>query len=229
MNTAIWGIIAVLVIGTAIVAYGWWSDREANRRREEALALPPEREIPGFRPEPVRPEYLSELQASIRPSDLPNTELTGESRHELTQRLKGSPTFPAGWTSRAFITDPSTGWCVLREPLVLVCADAIERFRELLPALRQAKAAARALVIICPDAAPDVEATLRANMVQGKQSCLLVLLADAGMRRALCSLTRADLIPADDLRAGFLPESSLGTCHTWVSDEDDSWVILEAH
>ena len=133
MSTAIWGIIAVLVIGTAIVAYGWWSDRVANRRREEALALPPDREIPGFRPEPVHPEYLSELQASIRPSDLPNTELTGESRHELTQRLKGSPTFPAGWTSRAFITDPSTGWCVLREPLVLVCADAIERFRELLP------------------------------------------------------------------------------------------------
>ena len=85
----------------------------------------------------------------------------------------------------------------------------------------------RALVIVSPDATSAVDATLRANMVQGTQPCLLVLLADPGLRRSLCSLTGADLIPADDLRAGFLPEDSLGTCRTWISDEDDSWVILE--
>ncbi|MBK9697309.1 MAG: hypothetical protein IPO80_07915 [Propionibacteriaceae bacterium] len=227
MSTAIWGIIAVLVIGTAIVGYGWWSDRETNRRREAALALPPERDIPGFRPEPVNPEYLSELQASVRPEGLAATELSTDARHELTERLKGSPSFPAGWTSRAFITDRTTGWCVLPEPLVLVCADELADFRELLPALRHAKASGRALVIVSPDATSAVDATLRANMVQGTQSCLLVLLADPGLRRSLCSLTGADLIPADDLRAGFLPEDSLGTCRTWISDEDDSWVILE--
>ncbi len=203
MNIAIWGIIAVLVIGTAIVGYGWWSDRETNRRREAALTLPPERDIPGFRPEPVNPEYLSELQASVRPEALAATELSPDARHELTGRLKGSPSFPAGWTSRAFITDRTTGWCVLPEPLVLVCADELADFRELLPALRHAKASGRALVIVSPDATSAVDATLRANMVQGTQSCLLVLLADPGLRRA-CARSRA---PTSSRRTTCAPAS----------------------
>ena len=41
MNNAWWGIVAVLAVGVAVVAYGWLSDRTATRRRERALASPP--------------------------------------------------------------------------------------------------------------------------------------------------------------------------------------------
>ncbi len=221
-----WGIVAVLVIGTAVVVYGWLSDRAAARREAEELHRPPERDIPRFHPEEARPHYLSELEAATRPEHAPQTTLTADARHRLTEQLKGSPSFPAGWPDRRFITDPSTGWCVLESPLVLVCDEDVATMRELLPAVRHAKSSDRPLVVVAPEVSTEIVSTLRANLVQGTFAALPVELADPGLRRSLCSLTGGEPVAAQDLRSGYLPTASLGTCDAWVSDEDTSWVIL---
>lgn len=227
VDAAAWGIVAVLVIGTAIVVYGWLSDRAATKRDVETMQRPPDREIPRFQPDEARPHYLSELEAAVRPKHLPDTALATDARHSLTEQLKGAPSFPAGWPARGFVTDPGTGWCVLEQPLILLCADEVTTIRELLPAARRAREAQRPLIVVSPDIATDVQATLRANHVQGTLSCLPILLADPDLRRSLCSLTGGELATSQDLRAGYLPSSHLGTCRTWVSDEDTSWVLLE--
>ena len=226
MNAAYWGIIAVLVVGTAIVVYGWLADRAATKRRILEATSPPRRDIPGFRPTSRSPEYLSELEAAVRPERATPTVLDDATRHSLTERLAGAPTFPAGWPSRHFITDPSTGWSVLSHPLVLVCLDPIATTRELLPALERARFTGRSLVIVAPDAQPEVIATLRANMVQRKLDCLILSLADPELRHQLAALTGGRTVPRTDLQAGYLPDSALGSCATWVADEDDSWVLL---
>jgi hypothetical protein len=225
MNLAGWGIVAVLVVGSAVVAWGWWSDRIANQRRAEALSRPPERAVPSLSPDTPHPHYLSELEAAVRPDGLPPTDLNADRRHELTGRVAGAPTFPAGWTSRAFITDPATGWCVLDDPLVLVCQEDVASVRELLGVLERAKLSGRALVVVAPDAEPEVADTLRVNMTQGTLHCLLILLADPDLRDAIAALTHGTSVPRDDLVSGFLPPTALGTCATWIADEDDSWVL----
>jgi len=227
VDAAAWGIVAVLVIGTAVVAYGWLTDRAATKRDVEAMQRPPDRPIPRFEPHDERPQYLSELEAATRPAHLAQSSLTAEARHTLTERLAGSPSFPSGWPSRGFVTDPTTGWCVLEEPLILVCADPVNTMRELLPAIRRAKDADRPLVVVAPDMTAEMQATLRANLVQGTLPSLPILIADPGLRRSLCSLTGGHLVPGSDLQADYLPAAHLGTCWTWVSDEDTSWVVLE--
>lgn len=226
VDAGTWGIVAVLVIGTAVVVYGWLTDRAAARRELEELHRPPERDIPRFHPEEVRPHYLTELEAVTRPDHLPQTTLSADTRHRLTERLTGAPSFPAGWPNRGFITDPGTGWCVLDSPLVLVCAEEVATMRELLPALRLAKSADRPLVVVAPEISHEVSTTLRANLVQGTLPALPIELGDQGLRRSICSLTGGELATAQDLRSGYLPKASVGGCETWVSDEDTSWVIL---
>lgn len=226
VDAGTWGIVAVLVIGTAVVLYGWLSDRAAARREAEELHRPPERDIPRFHPEDARPHYLTELEAATHPEHAPPTALAAAVRHLLTERLKGSPSFPSGWPNRGFITDPGTGWCVMESPLVLVCSDEVTTMRELLPAVRHAKASDRPLVVVAPQVSAEVVSTLRANLIQGTFLALPVELADAGLRRSVGSLTGGEPVSAQDLRSGYLPQASLGECDTWVSDEDTSWVLL---
>lgn len=228
VDAGTWGIVAVLVVGTAVVAYGWLSDRAATKRQQELLASPPERVIPRFHPDEPRPRYLSELEAAVRPDHLPPTHLGQQVRDELGTRLRGAPAFPVGWASKGFVTDSDAGWAVLRHPLILVCEDELATVRELLPTLQHAQEVARPIVVVAPKADGDVIATLQANAVQGKLECLLVLLPSRDQRRSLCSLTGAQPLATSDLRSGWLPLSHLGECETWVSDKSTSWVLLES-
>ena len=226
VDAGIWGIVAVLVIGTAVVGYGWWSDRADDRRRAEAMKNPPERGIPRFSPDSPRPRYLSELEAVTRPGGLAPTELDDATRRAIKDALAGSPRFAAGLPDQAFITDPETGWCVVNEPLVVICDDQVSTMRELLPVVKLARELGRPVVLVAPAISDEVRTTLRANWVQGGFSCLPLTMAD-DRRRSLASLTAAQPASESDLRAGYLPSSHAGSCHTWVSDKTTSWVLLE--
>ncbi len=227
MDAGTWGIVAVLVVGTAVVAYGWLSDRAATRRQQELLSRPPERTIPRFHPDAQRPRYLSELEAAVRPENLRATELSDAARTSLRKRVAGAPTFAAGWALDGFVTDSPSGWAVLDDPLILICADDLTTMREALPAVKHARATGRPLVIVAPSVSDEVAATLQANNVQGTLACILVTLPSPDQRRTLTSLTGAQLVPIEDLRADWLPLPHLGTCATWVSDRKSSWVLLE--
>ncbi|MEA5117112.1 MAG: hypothetical protein VB036_05770, partial [Propionicimonas sp.] len=189
MDAGIWGIVAVLVIGTAVVAYGWLSDRATTRRQQDLLANPPDRTIPRFQPGEQRPRYLSELEAAVHPEGRPLAELDEATRSQLTARITATASVPAGWAASGFVTDEPSGWAVHEQPLVLVCADGLTTVRELLPALKLARDASRPLVVVAPQADAQVLGTLQANQVQGTLPCLLVLLPDRDQRRSLCSLT----------------------------------------
>lgn len=227
VDAGIWGIVAVLVIGTAVVAYGWLSDRSDDRRRAEAMKRPPEREIPRFKADEIRPEYLSELEAVTRPDRPPATDLGEAARAKLEEALAGSPRFRAGWPSREYVTDASTGWCVVDEPVIVLCGDEVTTMRELLPAVKRAREVGRPMVVVAPGFSAELLATLRANWVQGTFSCLPIRLPD-DRRRSLGSLTGGQPVSASDLQAGYLPAGNLGSCRVWVCDEQTSWVLLEA-
>lgn len=228
VNAAYWGIVAVLVAGTALVAYGWLSDRTATRRTIEALNSPPDRAIPGRSPKADPPHYLVEPAASTRPEGLPSTDLDVDTRDALRERLATAPRIPVGWPSRHFVTDGPTGWCVLDDPIVLLCDEPPATVRELLPALARARSETRPLVVVAPDAAPEVVATLRTNLVQGTLPGLILIAPDEDDRTQVADHTGATPVPRSDLQSGYLPATTLGRCATWVSDEHASWLIPDA-
>ena len=239
------GIGLVLVIGIAVVVYGWLSDRTDTKRRQAALIQPPDRDIPGLDPKSDTPSYVTEYEALHRPDR--RVPLTDDERAELRQRLTSAPSLQHGHAAAEFVTDPGSGLCVLQAPIILVADAEVTTIRELLPffertragrpqvrgasALRQAQGtsgqAQGEYVVVSPAISKDVLTTLRVNATTRTLAGTVVLLPDADQRRVLCSLVGARPLQLDDLRSGYLPESALGTCDTWVSSAERLWILNE--
>ena len=239
------GIGLVLVIGIAVVVHGWLADRTDTKRRQAALTQAPDRPIPGLATDSSAPNYVTEYEALHRPDQ--RVSLTDAERAQLQSRLTSAPSLPHGHASAEFATDPGSGLCVLNEPLILVADAEITTIRELLPFFERTRASDRptvrgstlrpaqessgraqgTYVLVAPAIAKEVLTTLRVNAVTQTLVGSVVLLPNADQRRVLCSLVGARPRQLDDLRSGYLPDSALGTCGTWVSSTDRLWILSE--
>lgn len=68
--------------------------------------------------------------------------------------------------------------------------------------------------------------TLRANAVTGRVAVLPISVSDTVTLRRAVALTGGLLVPALDLRSGYLPDAVWGTCARWTCDLTTSWVRL---
>lgn len=222
-----WGIVAVLVVGVAIVAWGALADRRSARRRAEAMALPPERDIPQFKPDAPAPQYLQELQAREEPVGATPYELEPQQRAVLKAKLRAADVLKldGGYPLADFVTETADGWAVAEQPIVVICAGEVTSIREVLSVLQQAQKRQRPLVLIAPAIDDTVLGTLLANHRQRKVRIVPVLSADVVGLAALAALAHAQPLAETDLKSGFLPESALGKVTIWVSDEGSSWAI----
>ncbi|PFG17246.1 hypothetical protein ATK74_1809 [Propionicimonas paludicola] len=222
MAPAYLGIVAVLVIGVAVVAYGWLSDRTANRHRAAQVSGPPDRPIPGRPDDAAEPTYALEpdLLADRRyPHALDET-----ARDHLATQLDDAPALPHGWADEAFVTDPATSWSVLEAPIILVTAEPVTTVRELLPALDRARSQDRSLLIAAPRFADEVLATLAVNAVsQQLRLCAITIPPPAAAE--LAEHTGTYPVPRADLQAGYLPPASLGHCARFVAGPKRCWVL----
>ncbi len=226
MDIGYLGIALVLVLGVAIVAYGWLADRTDTKRRQEALTQPPDRPIPGHPADAPSPAYLSEDEALRGPAKPSTLQLTDDARTRLQQRLTGAPSLAYGYADPIFANDPTSGLCVLSRPRVLVAAEEVTTVRELLSFLEKSSRAKRGVVVVAPGFAREVLATLAVNASQRTLDCVAVVMPEMGQRRALCSLVGAAPVSRQDLRAGYVPPS-LGACEIWVSNAERSWILHE--
>jgi hypothetical protein len=220
------GLIAVLVVGVAVIAYGAVHDRNRNRGAAAAILSPPKRTIPGFVASRT-PHYLSELQARRRPVEAAESALTTADRETIRKALSAASTVTvnAGYLSKDFVTDSQTGWATLAAPQVLLCAEPIRTVRELLVALEHQKRAGAPLVLAAAEYAPEVRATLEVNVIQ-RLLPLVAVLADQQAAGRIGAATGAQPVPRSDLQAGYLPTAMLGSCARWVAGADLSHVIV---
>ena len=215
------GLVALVVVGVAVIGYGAWADRAKNRRRAAAVLAPPERRIPGFEPGGRGPAYVSELQARRRPAPASNSpDVVVESAAEPASTVE----VRAGWASRDFATDAARGEAVLGAPLVLVCDDPVQTVRELLPVLERVMRERTPLVLVAPDVAPEVLATLEVNAIQAKLA-LLVVRADDGQRVSICAVSGASPLDRSDRQSGFVTAERLGRVARWRSTRDTSYLV----
>lgn len=224
VDTTYLGIGLVLVIGIAVVAYGWLADRTETKRRQIALEQPPDRPIPGLAADAPAPSYVSKPEAL---KTVARTALSPGALATLKQRLAGSPSLAHGHAAPGFATDAGSGLCVLEQPWILVVDEPVTSIRELLPFLQKAAVASHPVVVVAPAIAVDVLGTLQVNAVSGKLANAAVLVRNVDQRRALCSLVDADPLTIRDLRAGYVPSSAIGNCDNWVSSTERLWILAD--
>ena len=168
MEPWIIGLIALVAVGLGVIVFGALHDRARNRRRAAEMLAPPQRTIPHFRPDSPAPHYLSELQARRPPPEAEPTDLTAAQREVITAQLSDPTTITirAGYASKDFATDRSSGWAVLESPRVLVCADPVTSMRELLTVLEKLIISNTPVVLIAPAIVDEVRATLEVNKIR---------------------------------------------------------------
>jgi hypothetical protein len=220
------GLIVVIVVGLGLIIFGALWDRSRNRKRAAEMLAPPKREIPRFRPDAPAPHYLSDLQARRPPEDAVTTELSADERSAIKVRIAEPDivTIKTGYASKEFVTDKGSGWAVLDQPRVLVCADPVGTIRELLPVLEPMIMSKSPLVIVAPRLADEVRATLEVNKIRQTMSLLAVTPAEADLAR-IAEATGAGIIDRADRQSGYVPLDQLGRCERWVSTASASHVI----
>lgn len=221
-----WGIPAILVLGVALVAFGWWWDRQRRLSEAAAERRSPDRPIPGMTGETPDPAYTTADDVAAAASDRERRP-DGPVALALVSRRDAAPTLPGGTPDAVFLTLHRRGLAAVPEPLVVVTDAALEIERALLPLLERAGAASRPLVVVAPTFSYAVLDTLRANVVTGRLEILPIEVADLDAQHRAVALTGGRLVPGEDLVSGYLPDEIWGSCAGWVCDLDESWIIEE--
>lgn len=221
------GLIAVLVVGVAVILFGALKDRRTNARRRREMLAPPEREIPKFSPDSPTPNYLSELQARRPPTDAQSTGLSADERAHFRSAIRqpGVTTIDAGYASTDLVTDPATGWSVLRHPNILVSSEAITTIRELLAILERQLPTNRPLVVVAPAISPELIGTFEVNHIRQLLTVLPVIVADPDIRAQVAESTGATPMSRTDLQSGYAAPQLLGSCGTWIATPDRSYLL----
>ena len=223
------GLIVLIIAGLAAIILGALWDRRRNKQRAAEMLAPPARMIPQFHPDAAAPHYLSDLQARRRPEEAESTDLTDSERSSITQQLADphTVTLNAGYASREFITDTTSAWAVLDRPAVLVCGDAIESFRELISTLEKLILTRTPLVVVAPNIASDVLATLEVNTIRQTMR-LLAVICDQTCRGTVAAACQAVIMDRSDRQSGYLGPDHLGHCERWISTATSSHLITAA-
>jgi hypothetical protein len=223
------GLIIVVVLGLVAIAFGALRDRRLNERRRREMLAPPQRSIPAFSPDSPAPHYLSELQARRPPADARCTELTDETRRQLGEAISrpGVTTLDVGYASTDLVTDPATGWSVLRTPSVLVTAAPVSVVRELLGVLENQVPTGRPLVVVAPSIGQELIGTFEVNHIQQVITILPIVAADDAIRARIAEVTGATPMSHSDLQSGYNVPTLLGSCATWISTPSRSYLLSD--
>lgn len=213
------GLVITLAVGVAVILFGVFWDRERNRRRTEQITRPPDRPIPGYAPT-ADPAYIT----APAPPDPPSLELSQQRRLEIRDQLPQARRFAAPLLDGGFVSDPPTGWAVVEHPRILVCAEPVETFHELLEPHERQITRNEALVVVAPALAAEPRATMLVNH-NYRTMRLLAVRAEGTLLDVIAEACGATPVSRVDLQADWVPDEVLGTAEVWVSDATASWLI----
>jgi len=218
------GIVVILVVGIAVIGWGYFRDKELSRRRAERILGQPDRVIPGYDREATTPAYVTAVQARTPPAEAPPP-LSPEQRQAIRDAVAGVKPLSIGYAAKEFANDAETGWAALTEPLVLVCAEPVEAIRELLPLVDLSRRLGAPMVVVAPRLSRVVVDTLAVNRIQQFLGVLAVQTESLETQFAIAEQTRAAVVDRTDLQGGYLPPERVGRCAYWVSTAKQTWIV----
>ncbi|MDO5499045.1 MAG: hypothetical protein Q4F67_05105 [Propionibacteriaceae bacterium] len=214
------GLIIVMAVGVAVILFGALWDRERNRRRAEQLTRPPDRPIPGYAGD--TPAYVTDP----RPAPTGDRELSEDERTALRVRLRSVPPLGAPLAADSLVSDRPTGWAVIDNPRVLVCAEPVQTLREVLPFLEDAASSKSAVVLAAPDFDHETRETLVVNHLY-RTLVVAAVTADTATLQAIAAATSSKPLSRSELQSGWIPDFAIGTARTWVSSTAQTWVVTQ--
>lgn len=212
-------LIIAGVCALTVVVMAFLMDAHRSSQRRSILRSAPD--SPGV--DLDAPTYVLPEDVRARPEP-PTGGVGPEDPENVASILAGATRLPIGFASRDFITDPAAGRVVLRSPVVLVAED-IRRVVDLAPVLAAARDQKTGLVVVARSMAEDLVETLGLNARAGRLRCLCVICDDLDV---VAGLAGAQVVPASDLMAGFVPAGALGHVRGWVCDADTSQIQPDA-
>ena len=218
------GIIVVLVAGIGVIAYGYFRDKELNRRRSEQILGQPERAIPGYDRGAHHPTYVTERQAH-QPPEGAKPALTAEELAVITGAIGSVTPLQIGYARKELANDAESARVALIDPLVLICAEPVEAIRELLPLIDQSRRLGAAIALVAPKISTVVLDTLVVNHIQQFLGVVAIQTESLETQFAIAELTGAAIVDRSDLMSGYLPPDRLGRCAYWVSTARQTWIV----
>lgn len=218
------GIVVVLIVGVAVIVYGSLRDKELNQRREQKMLGQPDRAIPGYDRTAHAPGYVTAQQAH-RPPGGARSSLAADTRADVAAAIAEVAPLSMGFARKDFVNDAESGWAVLTDPLVLVCAEPVQAIRELLPLIDLARRTGAAMVVLAPKISDVVLETLAVNRIQQLLGVVAVQSESLENQFAVAERTRAAVVDRGDLQAGYLPPDRVGRCAYWVSAAKQTWIV----
>ena len=204
-----WGIPVILVLGSAVVFFGWWWDRRATRLATEGFTS----------------QDQVDADAVASPDDAELAALTGRLAEAVTVPTSCPAAFRTTAAPRAPGDAPRDTVAALVAPLVLLADAELSDPLALVPALRHARAEGRPLVLVARGLDAAILDTLDANARTGRVRTL-PLTASAAALAQLSELTAATPLDSQDWASGWLPATAWGGVAGWVADADRSWLLL---
>ncbi|MDR1079025.1 MAG: hypothetical protein LBL55_10310 [Propionibacteriaceae bacterium] len=214
-------LVGVALLALVALLGGAWVDRTNRLRRQAAWAEPPERVVPGLAADKGKPSYVPAHAFDQARAGQP---LTPAQRQRLERAIERSTSLEGGWARDRFVTDPETRWAVLWRPLVLV-AERIDSFRELLVPIEQARRLDCGLVVVAGGFDPASLDTLSVNALSGRLDCLAVRCPGPQALAVAAMAVGGDVVETSQLQAGWLAPGAWGRPAVWVSAQSQSWAI----
>lgn len=196
-------LIGAVALGLALLCVAVVTDRRVLRRAQrEAVVVPPRG---NDTVDAHVPTYVTQAEIDALP------DIEGRREAPVGQR------FDANVAHRVLL--PARGRAYLESPRVLVVDGTIASIRQLLPALD----ASNALVIVADGVHDEVARTVQVNREYSAMP-LLVLTAAARERARIAEHAHAQLLTADDLRAGYVPDEAYGSAASLEADAHHAWI-----
>ena len=106
--------------------------------------------------------------------------------------------------------------------------EAVDSIREVLPFLQKASAAGHKVVLVAPAIDEAVLGTLRVNAVSGTLDNVASSFSEPPSSAGVCARWSGRIFcTRQDLQAGYVPPSAIGTCGTWVSSGERLWILQD--
>ena len=221
-------VTIILVVGIALVIAATLADRRSAARltKADATEISSAGADPAASERPVSiepPAYITSEQL-LRGAP-PAARFSPDQERELAAQLTAPSTVRIDCRLAAPTLATHTGErAILDQPRVLVCADGIGQFREVLSLLGSASVDMQAPVIAAPTIDADALQTIIANKLAGKlQVCVVLGGADALAELAAAVGSRP--APLADRQAGAIALTDLGRPARLVASPSACWVI----
>ncbi|MBT4406417.1 MAG: chaperonin GroEL [Euryarchaeota archaeon] len=174
-------------------------------------------------------EELGELVAKVVSKVGVNGTVTVENSlgfdtfYEMTEGME----LESGYISRLMINNKDKNTCELENPLVLLTANNIEGFADILPALEHSNNEKRPLLIICADMKGAALPSLLVNVMKGTINCCVIKVPAWGdmtwdILEDIQALTGGKIYqgPIDDMDFGTLQKVSISNDKTVITNTD---------